>query len=262
MNQINTNYIPREWLALKINACKMALSKLPDTSLHIRSIRSVKTPVCIVNGHMFTRKTEKGRYYFGLAEKREQYEEQLNVAECIWHSHFKGPIPDDITPRTVVRMFNIGNGERVALDRAYFDSLKNDADPYYPESKKYFFNGIYYRSVAEKEIAEFYTTNGIPFKYEPEVWINGMNKPIYPDFVVYIKEIDCCKFHEHLGLMNFVNYLKTTKNKYIMYTEAGLIPDLDILFTYDTDDLPFDLRTLMPRLNSMIYGSLFTRQSE
>ena len=158
-------------------------------------------------------------------------------------------------------MFNVGNGKQVVLDRSYFDSLKNDADPYYPESKKYFFNGIYYRSVAEKEIAEFYTVNGIPFKYEPEVWISGMNKPIYPDFVIYIRELDCCKFHEHLGMLNFVNYLKTTKNKYVMYIDAGLIPDIDILFTYDTDDLPFDIRTMWPRLNSLIYSSLFTRQA-
>jgi hypothetical protein len=88
-----------------------------------------------------------------------------------------------------------------------------------------------------------------------------MNKPIYPDFVIYIRELDCCKFHEHLGMLNFVNYLKTTKNKYVMYIDAGLIPDIDILFTYDTDDLPFDIRTMWPRLNSLIYSSLFTRQA-
>ena len=261
MKTITTNYIPKEWLALKINACRLALLKLPKTALHIRTIRNVITPVCVVDGHTYTRKTEKGKHFFEQAEKREQYESQLEAASAGWNANFKGPVPGDITPRKVVRMFNVGNGEQVVLDRSYFDSLKNDADPYYPESKKYFFNGIYYRSVAEKEIAEFYTVNGIPFKYEPEVWISGMNKPIYPDFVIYIKELDCCKFHEHLGMLNFVNYLKTTKNKYVMYIDAGLIPDIDILFTYDTDDLPFDIRTMWPRLNSLTYSSLFTRQA-
>ena len=168
-------------------------------------------------------------------------------------------MPEDVTPRKVIRKYNNGQGEMVTLNKEFFDSLTNDADPSYPESKKYFFNGVYYRSVAEKEIAEFYTTHGIPFKYEPEIWIAGMNKPINPDFVIYIKELDCCKFHEHLGLMSFVTYLRNTKNKYIMYIDAGLIPDLDILFTYDTEDMPFDIRTLWPRLNSMVYCSLFAK---
>jgi hypothetical protein len=46
-----------------------------------------------------------------------------------------------------------------------------------------------------------------------------------------------------------------------MYIDAGLIPDIDVLFTYDTDDLPFDIRTMWPRLNSLTYSSLFTRQA-
>ena len=85
------------------------------------------------------------------------------------------------------------------------------------------------------------------------------NKPIYPDFVIYIKELDCCKFHEHFGMMNSSTYLRITKSKYDLYTDAGLVPDLDILFTYDISDMPFDVRTLWPRINSLVYCSLFAK---
>lgn len=86
-----------------------------------------------------------------------------------------------------------------------------------------------------------------------------MNKPIHPDFVIYIRELDCCKFHEHIGMMSLVSYLRSTKNKYLMYIEAGLIPDFDILFTYDTEEIPFDIRTMWPRLNQLVYCSLFAK---
>ena len=259
MDAITTNYIPREWLALVINTCRIALEKLPEAYLWTRKINGVMTPVCVVENHRYTKTKEVGRSYFEQAEKREKYEAELKDAECKWYAWHRGPVPEDIKPRRVIRRLNTGNGNTVILNKDYFDSLKNDADPSYPESKKYFFNGVYYRSVAEKEIAEFYTVNNIPFKYEPEIWVDGMNKPINPDFVIFIKELDCCKFHEHFGMMNNLNYLRNTKNKYVMYTEAGLVPDLDILFTYDTEELPFDIRTMWPRLNSMVYCSLFAK---
>ena len=259
MDAIKTNYIPREYLALRINACKMALDKLPITSISTKKIRGTKTPVCYVDNHTYTSKSKLGQHYFELAEKRESYQSELDTALACWHSYFKGAVPDDITPRKVVRKYINHIGEHVTLNGEFFESLKNDANPDYPESKKYFFNGVYYRSVAEKEIAEFYTIHGIPFKYEPEIWITGMNKPIHPDFVIYIKELDCCKIHEHLGMMSFVTYLRVTKNKYEMYTNAGLIPGFDILFTYNTEELPFDIRIMWPQLNAMVYSSLFAK---
>ena len=141
MEAITTNYIPREWFALKINACKMAIEHLPNATVSLRKIRGIDTPVCTYKHHRYTMK----------------------------------------------------------------------------------------------------------------------NKPIYPDFVIYIKELDCCKIHEHFGMMNSSTYLRITKSKYDLYTDAGLVPDLDILFTYDISDMPFDVRTLWPRINSLVYCSLFAK---
>lgn len=259
MDAIFTNYMPKELLALKINACKLALDALPDVSISMRRIRNVRTPVCLIDNHMYTNKSKQGRHYFELAGKRESYMAELKDLDSRWYGNFKCRVPEDMIPRKVVRKFIDYVGNPVVMNKEFFDSLENDADPDYPENKKYFFNGVYYRSVAEKEIAEFYTINNIPFKYEPEIWIKGMNKPIHPDFVIYIRELDCCKFHEHIGMMSLVSYLRSTKNKYLMYIEAGLIPDFDILFTYDTEEIPFDIRTMWPRLNQLVYCSLFAK---
>lgn len=93
------------------------------------------------------------------------------------------------------------------MNRDFFDSLKNDDNKKYPKKPFNYFNGIYYRSSAEREIAVLYTELGIPFKYEPTIKL------------------------------------------------AGMVPDLDILFTYDTDEMPFDIRYLLSKLNSAVYGT-------
>ena len=86
MKNITTNYIPKEWLALKINACRLALSKLPKTALHIRTIRNVITPVCVVDGHTYTRKTEKGKHFFEQAEKRASM--STNCTNCFGNARY------------------------------------------------------------------------------------------------------------------------------------------------------------------------------
>lgn len=100
---------------------------------------------------------------------------------------------------------------------------------------------------------------GIPFKYEPSVYISGLIKPINPDFALYIKELDSCKFHEHLGMKEFADYQRDAKVKYSNYIGAGLVPELDIIYTHDMEDVPFDIRYLSVKLNSAVYGSIICR---
>ena len=71
------------------------------------------------------------------------------------------------------------------LNKAFFDSLENDANKEYPKYNNYYFNGIYYRSAAERDIAIFYTIIGMPFKNEPNITLIGLNKAVNPDFVIY-----------------------------------------------------------------------------
>jgi len=152
----------------------------------------------------------------------------------------------------------ISSNDSVTLDRKFFDGLKNDANPYHPESKTFYYNGTYYRSASEADIARFYTEQGIPFKYEPEIWLKDLNKPVFTDFVILIRELDLCKFHEHFGMKNSGDYNRITATKYNNYSGAGLLPELDIFYTYDTGDVPFDIRSLHTKLNSVVYDSLFT----
>ena len=251
--ELLNKYIPPEYLALKINYCRQQLVKLPDAKLKTHKVRGVPVQKIVIGNKRYNVDSELGKKYMAKLKVRDYYKLQLPVYESVWNSRFKNEPFPECRPHKVIRKMFVEAGEYVVMDKAYFDSLKNDADTKHEKKSWYPFNGIYYRSAAERDIAIYYTEMGIPFKYEPEVYIKGLSFPIYPDFIIYIKELDCCKIHEHLGVQQSSNYNQRTKDKYINYTNAGLIPDLDVLFTYDTEDMPFDIRGFVTKLNNAVY---------
>ena len=254
MENLN-KYIPKEYLALKINYLRKLLDELPDVKLHNLKSEGPQCKRIIVGSHKYRVNTSEGQQYYKILLTRNEAARQLSIYEAIWYSHYKDePLPE-CKPHKIKRTVYAEYDKAVVMDKAFFDSLIHDDNRKYPKNPYNFFNGTYYRSAAEKEIAIFYTELGIPFKYEPSIKLVGIAKPINPDFVLYFKELDTCKFHEHFGIKESADYMTTTKIKYGNYAAAGLIPDLDILFTYDTEDMPFDIRYLPAKLNSAVYGT-------
>ena len=254
--QILTPYIPKEYLALKINYCRQQLAALPEAVVTKRKIHGKLRDVIVYDTKCYSVNNPTGKSLCDAIRLREQFNSELYRLEVLWDCTFKGDPSADIIPRKIKRRFVGSAGESVIINASFFDSLKHDSNPYYPEHKTHYYNGTYYRSPAEAEIARFYTEQGIPFKYEPEIWLNGMHRPVYTDFVILIRELDLCKFHEHFGLKNSVDYSRKTSTTYNNYSGAGLLPELDVFYTYDTDDAPFDIRSLHTKLNSVIYDSL------
>lgn len=253
---LSGSYVPREYLSLKINYCRQQLSVLPVVKLQRKNKEDDSILRVCVGAHKYSTNSDDGRKYLSLMHQRESVEQELQLYRAIWSCYFKGEPSSDCVPITANRTIWVDTNKPVFLNKTYFDSLKNDANTKYPKPKIYKFNGIFYRSAAEREIAVFYTEMGIPFKYEPEVMIKGLVRPIYPDFVAYFKEIDNCKFHEHFGMSDYADYLKSGKIKFSNFADAGLLQDLDLLFTHSNDDSLFDPRHLCAKLNSAIYGTI------
>ena len=248
--------IPREYLSLKINYCRQQLELLPEIKLQVHNVNGEKVKRISLGNHRYNLDSDTGKELYHNWLLRDHIKRQLQIYEAVWDSNFKGiPLPE-CAPHKVKRTLCVDATNRITLDKAYFDSLENDANKEYPKPLDYPFNGIYYRSAAEREIAIFYTEMGIPFKYEPAVTIKDVPTIIYPDFVIYIPELDNCKFHEHFGMKDSARYLKITSNKYYNYTNAGLVPELDIIFTHDVKEIPFDIRYVSSKINTAIYGTM------
>ena len=250
-------YIPREYLALQINYCKQQLAALPEVIQTKHTIHGKLTDVFKCDSRFISINSKSAKEIQSILLKREQLICELSKLEGIWNSVFRGAPPSDIEPRKITRQLFQSSHSSVKLDGKFFESLKNDADPNYRENKTYYYNGTFYRSASEVDIARFYTEQGIPFKYEPQIFLKGLNYPIYTDFVILIKDLDLCKFHEHFGMKNKADYNRITSTKIINYTGAGLLAGLDIIYTFDTDEAPFDIRSLHAMLNSAVYSSLF-----
>ena len=250
--------IPREFLALRINYCRQQLEMLPDTKLYKYTSVNSQCIKVAVGKHRYALDTDTGKHYYQIYQRRDLLQRRLTLYEAIWDANFKGDTLEECVPHKVERKICIDARTSIVMNKEFFDSLKNDANTKHPKPTDYPFNGIYYRSAAEREIAIFYTEMGIPFKYEPEIIIKGLPKPVYPDFVIYIEELDNCKIHEHFGMKSSASYLRITAVKYTNYAEAGLVPELDVLFTNDTEDLPFDIRYLSSKLNSAVYGTMIS----
>lgn len=245
--------IPREYLALKIDYCKLQLKQLPEVRMQVIKYHGTPTQNVVCGNHRHMVNTVAGKKYLKIKETKDYYRRQLGIFEAVWKNKCYGDFPSECVPHRVKRKLYIDTETSVVMNKEFFDSLKNNANPKHNESRNYPFNGIYYRSASERDIAMYYTEMGIPFKYEPEIFLKDIAKPIYPDFVIYIKELDNCKIHEHFGINSSSSYQRITGIKYSNYTHAGLIPEIDILFTHDTDDMPFDIRTFVSKLNTSIY---------
>lgn len=250
-------FVPREYLALQINYCKQQLAILPEVNMGFHTVRGERKIIFKYDNHKIGATTQNGKELQRIYEQREELLSKLSILEGLWNSRFRCAPPPYIRPRKIQRKLFISSTESVVIDSKFFESLKNDADPNHRESKTCFYNGIYYRSTAEVDIARYYTENGIPFKYEPEIWLKGLNRPIYTDFVILIRELDLCKFHEHIGMKNSADYNRITAIKYNNYSGAGLVPELDSFYTYDLPGIPFDLRTVPINVNSVVHSSLF-----
>lgn len=250
-------YIPKELLALKINYCRKRLRELPKFSVCNHRIHGNQTRIIRVDSHKIILNSPKGQELYKAMAEREDLVFRLKVYEAIWDRYYKTPVPV-FDPPKIVRTIRGANNERIVMNKAFFDSLKNDANTAYPKPMLYPFNGIQYRSDVERQIAIGYTAMKIPFKYEPELWLAGMKKPIFPDFLLYIPELETCKIHEHYGLMNFAKYVRDAKLKSCTYIDAGLHIDQDVFFTYNTEDQPFDLRYVTAKLNGIVYGNLIS----
>lgn len=252
MNNSN-NYIPREYLALRINYCRQQLEKLPSVNMQDNKKGSTRI---VMGNHRYLASSSNGKKCLELIQKRELVERKHQIYQALWDCYFKGEVPADCRPRKVIRKIYTDYNRAVVMDKSFFDSLENDANTNYSKNPYNYFNGTYYRSAAEREIACFYTEMGIPFKYEPNIKIVGVAKPINPDFVLYFEEIDSCKIHEHLGIRNSSDYNRYNKIKFSNLLNAGLTQDLDYIITHETDDIAFDIRSLTATINTAVYNSL------
>lgn len=85
-------------------------------------------------------------------------------------------------------------------------------------------------------------TAKIPHRYECELCLG--NTIIYPDFTLRHPRTGDTYYWEHFGLMDNPAYCRTMANKLELYTKNGIIPSINLITTYETDNHPLSPETI------------------
>lgn len=97
-------------------------------------------------------------------------------------------------------------------------------------------SGHLVRSKSEALIDLFLYRNKIPFRYECSLELEGMT--IYPDFTIRHPKTGELYYWEHFGRMDDPAYAKKACAKLETYVTHGIIPTINLITTYETQQAP------------------------
>ena len=86
--KITEPYIPKEYLALKINYLRQQLAAMPEVTKTKRVIRGKKLDVYIVNSRLYRSDSKTGKELQLSFIKRDQLERELTKLESTWNCYF------------------------------------------------------------------------------------------------------------------------------------------------------------------------------
>ena len=132
-----------------------------------------------------------------------------------------------------------------------WQEMPYETDLFYPETKIYETKqGEKVRSKSEMMIADAYYDLGIPYRYEAKLEL-GPGQYKYPDFTALKKKTREIIFHEHFGLLDDEKYRLANLQKINQYQKAGIVLGKNLIVTYETEEVPFDIKTIRQMLQEV-----------
>lgn len=103
-------------------------------------------------------------------------------------------------------------------------------------------NGLKVRSKSESIIALALAQHKIPFKYECKLCLNGVE--LYPDFTLKHPISGKLIYFEHFGMMDDSSYANDAYRKIRTYVQNGILPNRDLLMTFEDSAHPLGYDTI------------------
>lgn len=107
-------------------------------------------------------------------------------------------------------------------------------------------NGERVRSKSEMMIANFLYAMQLPYQYEKPLHLNG--KTVFPDFTILDTTLRTEVYFEHFGLMDQEDYRTAALLKIVNYEKAGFVAGKDFLFSFESEQVPFDIDWIRRKL--------------
>lgn len=100
------------------------------------------------------------------------------------------------------------------------------------------------RSKSEMIIADLLHKEGIPYRYEYPIYLNGFGH-VYPDFVALNVRKRKEVLWEHLGMMDDETYVEKNIRKIATYIQNGYFPGDNLILTFETRNTPINQKLIM-----------------
>lgn len=252
----NINYLYKDTHALKINWLRTQLSKLPrGTIVAHGNIEHVivypKRELNIKNRFQRSLATDEGKQLAAQVIRYSEYAREFKELETLWKQTYRIPVPTINVCNEMLyqRKENDMVTPRLVLDERAYECMvpkKNN----HPKDRWIEFNGVLYRSIQERIIAEVITAFGWDFKYE--VSYKYDNNIMSCDFTIYIRELGRVVLLEFLGMMDSERYLLKVKKKMGEYASMGLVEDKDVIYIFADEKDSINTRLVAHKLNMII----------
>lgn len=129
-----------------------------------------------------------------------------------------------------------------------WSQIPYEHNPHHPENLVHkSVSGNILRSKSEAIIDMLLYQSKIPYRYECLLSLN--NTLLYPDFTIRHPHNGKTYYWEHFGMMDSPVYVQNYLKKMSIYLENGIIPDLNLITTFETKDNPLTSHKVQERID-------------
>ncbi len=104
------------------------------------------------------------------------------------------------------------------------------------------------RSKSEKIIADYFYRNGIEYKYECPLYLNGVGT-IYPDFTFLSPKTGEEIYWEHNGMVDNPEYARNMVKRINLYESNNIFQGERLILTYETDQMVLNTSKIKQLVN-------------
>ena len=116
--------------------------------------------------------------------------------------------------------------------------------------------GESFRSKAEMNLSELLRSQGISYRYEMKLELDGEYK--FPDFTIKTPGSGVKKYIEYFGMMDQTDYGESVLKKINWYLSHGFVPGRDVLFLFENSDSGMDLDAIMKQIHVLMEDGIST----
>ena len=126
----------------------------------------------------------------------------------------------------------------------WWESVRYQGKPIFDDVPAYITaRGERVRSKSEVIIADLLFREGVPYRYEYPLYIEGIGL-VFPDFLTLNKRTRKEYFLEHFGMMDDPNYLEKALQKIQLLADNNIYPGENLILSFETKKSPLNQNEL------------------